>query len=126
MAGRIDAPRTVINVSRLHRSHNDLWLDGMVESEECTITIDTGATKLILRPDLVPNLKHNSFKKYILRTATGGTAPVYGEVFRTVQLGDLVFEGSFLVADITDECIIGVDFLTKHGFKIDLEKRVLR
>ena len=75
---------------------------------------------------MVSNLKKETTNKYFLRTATGGTAPVYGKILRTIQLGDLLFEGSFLVADIIDECIIGVDFLTKYGFKIDLEKRILR
>ncbi|ESO00480.1 hypothetical protein HELRODRAFT_175920 [Helobdella robusta] len=52
LASRIDAPGTVINVSRLHRNRNDLWLNGKVDQRECVITVDTGATKSILRSDL--------------------------------------------------------------------------
>ncbi|ESO13022.1 hypothetical protein HELRODRAFT_159619 [Helobdella robusta] len=48
LASRIDAPSTVINVSRLHRNRNDLWLNGKVDQRECVITVETGATKSIL------------------------------------------------------------------------------
>ncbi|ESN94169.1 hypothetical protein HELRODRAFT_163955 [Helobdella robusta] len=44
-----DRPFDKINVSRLHRNQNDLWLNGKVDQRECAITVDTGATKSILR-----------------------------------------------------------------------------
>ncbi|ESO00439.1 hypothetical protein HELRODRAFT_175870 [Helobdella robusta] len=37
---------------RLYRNRNDRWLNGKVDQRECVITVDTGATKSILRSDL--------------------------------------------------------------------------
>ena len=87
--------------------------------------LDTGATKTIVRPDLVRQKKLQS-SKLRLKTATGDQALVLGEL--TVDIGIGFKKGSHqvLVADIVDEVILGMDLMRKFGFTIDLKNGVLR
>lgn len=126
LANRICGPddNTII-IARLHKNDHDLSLSGRINGEWRVITIDTGAMKSILRPDIA-NVRLFGSSNYVLRTATGEAVPVLGEVNRKVQLGDLEFRHDFLVANITDECIIGMDFLKAHGFSLDFKERLLK
>uniref|UniRef100_A0A8D8RAW9 Uncharacterized protein n=1 Tax=Cacopsylla melanoneura TaxID=428564 RepID=A0A8D8RAW9_9HEMI len=87
--------------------------------------IDTAAGRSIIRRDLVRNNAINREHDYILRTATGDEARVYGEVDLNLKLGGFQMEHPFLVADIEDPCILGLDFLDDHEVDISLKKRSL-
>lgn len=50
---------------------------------------------------------------------------ISGEVVCEVVIGGLVVVPPFLLAEITDEVIIGVNFMLLHGFMLDLGKKVL-
>ncbi|XP_055854500.1 uncharacterized protein LOC129918155 [Episyrphus balteatus] len=68
---------------------------------------------------------HNT-NSYRLKTATGEAARVYGEVRLTIRMAELEFSHVFLVADICDECIIGIDFMKEHGIILDIGNQVLK
>ena len=86
--------------------------------------MDTGATHSIIRPDVV----RGTVEPLVgckLRTATGEEAAVAGKVFCEVMIGTLEVNHTFIVAEITDEIIMGVDFMIDHGVTLDLNKQML-
>ncbi len=90
-------------------SGDGLVTRGRVGGYSCKITTDTGSNISILR--------HN-----VLRTVTGATAPIHGKgefelTFTAVQ--------EFWIAEITDKCILRLDFLEKHNSTVDLKEGVL-
>ena len=89
--------------------------------------LDTGATKTIIRPDLAKKTgkTHLQPTKWRLRTATGEQATALGEVDVTICIGNTSFKHRALVAEVEDELILGMDVMTKHGFKLDLKKGVM-
>ena len=73
--------------------------------------------------------------KYKLEQWTGGQlvgvegspVPMYGATCVKVQIGDLCVNIDFLVVDsLKVESLIGIDFLEKHGFVVNLEEGVLQ
>ncbi|XP_063215566.1 retrovirus-related Pol polyprotein from transposon 412 isoform X1 [Bacillus rossius redtenbacheri] len=120
------APR-VFPVSLLRRGQDSLLLNGWINGRQCLLTVDTGASVSIIRSDLVSRdkLKRTPIP-YRLKTATGDTAPVHGWLESEVRIGTWTLPQKFLVADITDEVILGVDIMNQYGFVIDMEGQVLR
>ena len=88
------------------------------------LTLDTGATHSIIRSDLAGK-KVEPLIGCKLRTATGEEASVLGKLMCKVQIGTLEVMHNFLVAEITDEVIIGMDFMLAQGLTLNLEKRML-
>ncbi|XP_036334503.1 uncharacterized protein LOC118745073 [Rhagoletis pomonella] len=88
------------------------------------LTLDTGASHSIIKAGLVKK----EVKPLIgakLRTATGEEALLIGELTCDVTIGNVKVSHVFIVADIADEVIIGVDFLTDHGISIDLRSMTM-
>lgn len=87
--------------------------------------MDTGATKTIVRPDIIRPSRKIAPTKWRLRTATGQAATVKGEISVTFNIGNTSFQHPVLVADIEDEVILGMDVMNSKGFKLDLQRSVL-
>ena len=51
---------------------------------------------------------------------TGSTAPLQSKVNLKLQLGNLTAHHTFYLADIADECILGMDYLKPVGVVLDL------
>ncbi len=97
--------------------------------KKINIRMNTGATRSILRRDLVEvqsNLVINQQERMMLRTATGESSITLGSVHMRVKLPASVIEGKFIVVDIYDECILGLDLMWKYGFIVDLRNGLLR
>ncbi|UYV61797.1 K02A2.6-like, partial [Cordylochernes scorpioides] len=62
----------------------------------------------------------------MLRTVTGDTAPIEGELDVDIRLGGTRFDHIVLVADIEDEFILGMDIIREHGFTFDPTQGILR
>ncbi|UYV64719.1 K02A2.6-like [Cordylochernes scorpioides] len=62
----------------------------------------------------------------MLRTVTGDTAPIEGELDVDIRLGGTRFDHRVLVADIEDEFILGMDIIREHGFTFDPTQGILR
>ena len=56
---------------------------------------------------------------------TGETAPIRGKAELRLGIGVLTIPHQMWVAEITDECIWGLDFLEHHGCQVDLKEGVL-
>lgn len=61
-----------------------------------------------------------------LRTATGQEAQVRGTFEAIITIGLSSFSHVFLVADIMDEIILGLDFMIRNNFTINLKEKSLK
>ena len=76
------------------------------------MTIDTGASVTIARPDIVAGQpQRKPSRAYILQTASGETIPVLMEVLVELILGRRAMRIWVFVAVVTDEFILGLDVL---------------
>ena len=100
----------------------------MVGDGECTLTVDTGSNISIIHPEVI---QRSSIKATVqpvesqLRTVTGETAPILGITTVPLTVGTFQAKQRMWVANIADECILGLDFLQQHNCQVDLKKGVL-
>ncbi|KAJ8936177.1 hypothetical protein NQ318_017057 [Aromia moschata] len=87
---------------------------------------DTGATRTIIRPDIVGTAARITPTSWRLRTATGDPATIRGETNVTIVIGNVSFEHRALVAEIEDELILGMDIMNTKGFELDFKNNVLK
>ncbi|GBL79185.1 hypothetical protein AVEN_92422-1 [Araneus ventricosus] len=91
--------------------------------------VDTGANITLLRTDLAQNLKEQLIymaPNISLKTTTGEKTEIRGKLDASIECGSRKFRHRICVADITDPCILGLDFLQKFNFTVDLEKNKIR
>ncbi|GBM25302.1 Retrovirus-related Pol polyprotein from transposon 412, partial [Araneus ventricosus] len=91
--------------------------------------VDTGANVTLLRTDLAQKLKEQliyTAPNISLKTATGEKTEIRGKLDASIECGSRKFHLRIYVADITDPCILGLDFLQKFNFTVDLEKNEIR
>ncbi|XP_067637433.1 uncharacterized abhydrolase domain-containing protein DDB_G0269086-like [Eurosta solidaginis] len=122
LAPAIECP--VISVSQIGRKSSSLTVRGNVDGKERVLTVDTGASHSLIRSDLVYK-RVKSLTGARLRTVTGEYNQVQGEVICEVLIGKVMVLHKFVVAEIVDEVILGVDFLVDHDIKIDMQRRVM-
>ncbi|KAJ8939481.1 hypothetical protein NQ318_022535 [Aromia moschata] len=79
-----------ISVSKISSDERSLIVHGYLDDKWCSFVIDTGATRTILRPDILPKPPKELSKHVKLETATGELIPVHGEV--NVKTGIIVEE----------------------------------
>ena len=120
-----EASENIVTVSQIGRTMN-LSIQGELGRLPCSFILDTGATKSIVRPDIVKHGKSLRKCNYTLKTATGENVPINGAITDCIKFGETVYEHEFLVANITDQCILGLDFMDKYGFIINFAGRTLK
>ncbi|KAJ8958593.1 hypothetical protein NQ318_016314 [Aromia moschata] len=102
-------------------------VEGMLEKRQIRCwNCDTGATRTIIRPDIVGTAARITPTSWRLRTATGDPATIRGETNITIVIGNVSFEHRALVAEIEDELILGMDIMNTKGFKLDFKNNVLK
>ncbi|UYV77521.1 K02A2.6-like, partial [Cordylochernes scorpioides] len=126
-----DASGKIIRVSSLQGGSNELATEGLVNGLPCRMVIDSGANVTLLRVDLAQRMESISRRipasnELVLQTATGEQAKVYGQVVLKFQIGNNLFSHLGYLADIKDDCLIGLDVLRKFGFSIDFQENVLK
>ncbi|KAJ8935271.1 hypothetical protein NQ318_023157 [Aromia moschata] len=115
-----------IYVSKISSDERSLIVHGYLDDKWCSFVIDTGATRTILRPDILPKSSKELSRHVKLETATGELIPVHGELNVKIQLGSKIMYHRVLTADIRDDCILGLDILSKHGFVVDVKNRIIQ
>ncbi|KAJ8961019.1 hypothetical protein NQ317_009071 [Molorchus minor] len=114
------------SVASLEHQSNSIFIDAVVDGKPRELLLDTGATRTIIRPDIVGTSTKVKPTPWRLRTATGQPATIYGEVGVIFNIGNTCFNGQVLVADIEDELILGMDIMNTKGFKLDFKRGVLQ
>ncbi|KAJ8980860.1 hypothetical protein NQ317_008919 [Molorchus minor] len=120
------SPRKIAQVASLEHQSNSIFIDALVDGKPRELLLDTGATRTIIRPDIVGTSTKVKPTPWRLRTATGQPATIHGEVGVTFNIGNTCFNGQVLVADIEDELILGMDIMNTKGFKLDFKRGVLQ
>ncbi|MGH0137432.1 UNVERIFIED_CONTAM: hypothetical protein FKN15_009512 [Acipenser sinensis] len=93
-----------------------LYLNCRVEGMNCTTLIDTGSTITLVRPDIPQQAGQTSQAKVAtkvvqLQMVTGQLSPMQGRGLLQLLLGETAFDLEVWVADIQEQCILGLDFL---------------
>ncbi|UYV63086.1 K02A2.6-like, partial [Cordylochernes scorpioides] len=112
--------------SRMRRAWDTLMIEIIVNSKKIKATVDTGAMVSLIRKDALRTAPRPLHRKMMLRTVTGDTAPIEGELDVDIRLGGTRFDHRVLVADIEDEFILGMDIIREHGFTFDPTQGILR
>ncbi|GFW46352.1 retrovirus-related Pol polyprotein from transposon 412 [Trichonephila clavipes] len=84
------------------------------------MVVNTGANVSIIRKDLAQNSIWTP-PCVSLQTVTGDKIQVYGKANVTLRFGNIDYHHTAYIADITDPCILGLDFLKNNNFKLDFE-----
>lgn len=95
-----------------------------------TMLIDTGANVTIVSENsfmcIEPSLRPQTFPVHSkLITATGAATPFIGQTKVEIQIDNTRFIHDVLIADIQNDVILGIDFLTKHKCDVLLSKNCL-
>ena len=89
--------------------------------------MDTGSNISIVRPDVLRGVSRDLIRPVnsCLRTVTGERAPIHGKGQLQLRIGSRVIPQELWVADIYDECILGLDFLQVNGCQVNLRDQAL-
>ena len=103
-----------IQCSRISRIKNNFFYKGNLDGGICKFRIDTGSDVSILNERLIRGPKeYLEIKNSSLRYPTGETIQVKYKVNVLIELGKYKVEIPIIVANISDDCILGIDFLEK-------------
>ena len=109
--------------------NDSLWVEGRIQEVLCRCVIDTGSNITIVRPDILGKngtpVEVNPVEG-CLRTVTGETAPVIGRARLRFRIGTFEAWQEAWVAEITDPCIVGLDFLLGHHCQVDIAGATLK
>ncbi|CAH3930651.1 unnamed protein product [Pieris brassicae] len=109
------------------RRGNTLVIEGEVNGTKCDLTLDTGASRTVIRYQLLKTFYKNPSRGIVkLITATGQRITDRGEGIATFKIGGSLYRHKVVLADIVDDCIIGLDFMKYYKCKIDLEKGMFK
>ena len=118
--------REVFKTGSTLNTNDGLVASGRAAGNKCTITIDTWSNISIVRPDILQGTNVPIYLvKSSLRTVTGATAPIQGRGEFPLEVDSFHVHQEMWVADITDECILGLDFLQQYDCQVDLGDGVL-
>ncbi|GBM81625.1 hypothetical protein AVEN_82352-1 [Araneus ventricosus] len=103
--------------------------EGSICGIPCSLLADTGANVILLRTDLARKLKEQliyTSPNISLNTATDEKTEIHSKLNAKIECGSRKFQHEIYVPDIIDPCILGMDFLQKLNFTVDLEKNDIR
>ncbi|GBN00751.1 hypothetical protein AVEN_208740-1 [Araneus ventricosus] len=123
------SPEEGLKVSSLSGGENGLYLEGSICGIPYLCLVDTGTNITLLRADLARKLKERliyTAPNLTLKITTGEKAEIQGKLDTSIECGSRKFQHRVYVTDITDSCILGLDFLQKFKFTVDLQKKEIR
>eukprot|EP00731_Ephydatia_muelleri_P004049 Em0002g225a len=100
-----------------------LFIYGFLEGHRTKMLVDTGSAVTIIRRDIWDGISRKQLETPVraVLAANGNEISLSGQGDVLVQVGDLSVRHNVLVADcLTQDCILGSDFLLLHGCVIDL------
>ncbi|GBN55534.1 hypothetical protein AVEN_51157-1 [Araneus ventricosus] len=118
-----------LKVSELSGKKCGLYLEELICGIQHWMLLDTGANVTPLRTDLAKKLKEkliHTAPNIYLKIATGEKTEIRGKLDASIECGPRKFYYRIYVVDITNPCILGLDFLQKFNFTVDLEKKEIR
>lgn len=122
----VQAQECRITSDKINKFGNSLLVEAQINNRHCPSMVDTGASRSVLRPDLISSDANIKPTNIILRMANDVILKVVGEIRICFFIDNCKFWHTFVVAYITDECILGLDFLKHNKMKIDLEQNIMK
>lgn len=117
-------------VISINDDNNGLFVPITIGNVQVPLLVDTGATVTILSKEYLRKL--DPFQELVIEpillnmvTATGDKRPFYGKCCLDIVLGSQKLTHQFLIADIKQNGILGLDFITKHYVNILPSKNCL-
>ena len=109
---------------------NGFYSKGNVENETIQWLIDTGCTATIISKtkfEEIPKEDRPELEKYqrVLVAANDAPLKVHGQATFNIKFGTKWVRHKTLVADITNEGFIGLDFLTTHQVTLDFSTKTV-
>jgi hypothetical protein len=107
------------------RADATLVAQGWVSDKLCWFTVDTGAYVMVARQDIAtgwPERQKNP--GFMLQTVSGESLPILKEVLLTLTLGRHP-PRMWVIADITNELILGLDILCAYDASVDIGRQTL-
>ena len=110
---------------------DSLVVSGTTEGAVCDMIIETGSNITILRPDILKRVSKDVVLDLhpvdsCLRTVTGETTPVRSRGRVVLQIGNFKTSHDVWIAEIENECILGLDFLVPNDCIVDMTEACLR
>ena len=116
-------PPYILKTGTVQAQSDSISVKGKIGGTPCEMIVDTGSNITIVRPDVVERVG-KALKivpvKTSLRTVSGEAVPVQGRGEIAIQIGDHQAVHDIWVAEITDPCILGLDFLVANDCQIDM------
>lgn len=119
-------PKCVYKTGTIN-SCDSLIVAGTINGKPCDLTIDTGSNISIIRTSFLASEERASIQSVnsCLKTVTGEKAPIHGKGSLHVSIGKLTMTHPMWVADISDSCILGLDFLEHHNCSVNVKQGTL-
>ena len=117
------APIENLRAGTIFAGGNSLTVSDSVNGAACEITVDTASNISIVRLDILGGLDQDLIEPVnsCLRTVTGERAPIDGKGQLQLGIGSLLVPQELWVADIHDDCILGLNFLQSHNYLVNLK-----
>ncbi|GFW97621.1 retrovirus-related Pol polyprotein from transposon 412 [Trichonephila clavipes] len=111
-------------ITAVNGGNEGLYVIGQIKNISCRMVVDTGANVSIIRKDLAQNSQVSIIWTppcVSSQTVTGDKIHVHGKANITLRFGNIDYHHTAYIADITDPCILELDFLKNNNFKLDFE-----
>ena len=108
-----------------------VMVTGLVAGRQTRMLVDTGSAVTIVREDVWRETMQSDWSQLVppphpAVAANGQELDLHGQGEVTIGVGGLAKRHTVLVArGLTQECLLGADYLQKHRCVVDLDKRVL-
>lgn len=113
---RVTEPANLIQanrylISRQQPKADGIYLNGTLEDIMIFFTKDTGAVKSVISKRIYDNTAKTLEKSSMLTTVNGDPLVEFGKTLFKIKLSNVELSFEFIVADIQDDGLIGIDFL---------------
>ena len=104
---------------------DSVQVDGKINGKPCPMTIDSGANQTVIRKDIL-EIQNLPQAKQGLSDVTGRCSPLWGPLEVQLQIGDVQStQCVFLSEQLSEHCILGLDYLSKHRCVLDAANMTL-
>lgn len=109
-------------IARQHPKAEGIYLEGSCEDINMLFTVDTGAVKSIISKrifDKIPPSKRPVLEKSVhLMSVNGDPLVEFGKALFKIKLHTVELEFEFIVAEIQDAGLLGIDFLMYNRCRV--------
>ena len=128
MAGKKGPRPASINLAPVTVRYNSIahsvQVAGAIDGEPCLLTVDTASERTIVRTDMVPGRRLHLAERQLCGV-TGHCTALEGPVEVTLTVGGAQVSMPAYVADIEEQCILGLDYLAGSGARVDFSAGIL-